>query len=466
MKKNLRLNIIGACLVRASILPSLVALAAVGSACQSTATSADLSGEIKALEQQKAGFVASQEDVLAPEQFADFSSALAKAKTLNTRRENAGQEVGRARALAAQIVEKSKPSKAVLSETLAARRKALDAGAQASETFRAIDDDFKSATQDASGGDIDAIQKKRTEFTNRYTNVEGDMIVGKAMGAGQKRFAELKTANADTTAPTTFARTTAKLADAERSIRADRYNPETLQAAATLSQAEVARLVRISSDSTRLKSEPAAIEIFDKEQATIAAKAKLDAQNAALATQNSQLKGALGSAQVDGDETAARLSATEGALADAQTAASERDSLDRKFEDAKKMFNPNEAEVYRDGDNLLIRLKGLSFTEGKGVLPTQSRALLKKVAAIVGQFGSPRVRIEGHTDSTGSVSANAKLSDERAGVVKDYLVSNKVVRREDIVSQGLGESGPVATNETAAGRAQNRRVDVIVQPVY
>ena len=182
--------------------------------------------------------------------------------------------------------------------------------------------------------------------------------------------------------------------------------------------------------------------------------------------QNSQLQNSLSDATTDQSSTAAELSATQGALSAANDDASQKEAFELNYTNARKMFNPAEAEVYKDGDNLIIRLKGLNFAKGQGALPAESAALLKKLGTAVSQFGSPRVRVEGHTDSTGSVETNSKLSQERAGIVKDYLVSQRIVRADDVAAQGRGEEGPLATNETAAGRAQNRRVDVIVQPTY
>ncbi len=452
--------------VRKFSTPTLLTLSLMAIACQSTAKYADRSAEIAALEKQKSQFVTEQEDVLAPEQFSAFKDSLEKAKALNAKQADADEDVATARKHAAAVTDKSKPSKAVLAEALKARRLALTAGAAGTETFKKVDNDLRAATQEAAGGDIDTIQKESAEFKNRYLNAEGDAIVFKTMGSEQVRFSQLKNGEAAAVAPQTFQRTEAKLADAERSIRASRYDATALAASTAISKAEVARLAKISSDAKRLKSETAAIEIFEKEQATLAMQKSMGSQNTALANQNSQLQNSLSNATSDQSSTAAELSATQGALSAANDDASKRQAFELNYTNARKLFNPAEAEVYKDGDNLIIRLKGLNFAKGQGALPAESAALLKKLGTAVSQFGSPRVRVEGHTDSTGSVETNSKLSQERAGIVKDYLVSQRIVRADDVVAQGRGEEGPLATNETAAGRAQNRRVDVIVQPTY
>ena len=158
------------------------------------------------------------------------------------------------------------------------------------------------------------------------------------------------------------------------------------------------------------------------------------------------------------------LSATRSELDDVRSDSDLKLKKEEMFASAKKLFLPGEAQVFQDGENLLIRLNGLSFLTGKGSLPAESSALLKKLGTVVADFGPSRVRIEGHTDSRGSLATNARLSSQRALIVRDYLVSKQIISQDEIVTQGLGEVGPLATNKTALGRAQNRRVDVIVQP--
>ncbi len=73
--------------------------------------------------------------------------------------------------------------------------------------------------------------------------------------------------------------------------------------------------------------------------------------------------------------------------------------------------------------------------------------------------------MEGHTDAFGSDETNLMLSQERADAVRKYLLANmRDLSREDVGAVGFGESRPVANNETAEGRAKNRRIDVVIRP--
>jgi outer membrane protein OmpA-like peptidoglycan-associated protein len=133
-----------------------------------------------------------------------------------------------------------------------------------------------------------------------------------------------------------------------------------------------------------------------------------------------------------------------------------------KFEKARLEFTKNEAEVYKQGNTLTIRLRGLEFPSSKAVLKGEDFSLLGKVQRVIRDFGNSSVVVEGHTDSIGDSSINEKISFERAKTVRDYLLSIDILPAERIKAMGLGYKKPLATNKTISGRAQNRRVDVII----
>jgi outer membrane protein OmpA-like peptidoglycan-associated protein len=97
----------------------------------------------------------------------------------------------------------------------------------------------------------------------------------------------------------------------------------------------------------------------------------------------------------------------------------------------------------------------------KSTIRPGSIAVIEEAAAKLKQYGNLGVVVEGHSDSKGSMQYNQKLSLRRAATVRDYLVQLGVAR-DRIVVIGQGASEPVATNETPEGRAQNRRVVLIV----
>jgi OOP family OmpA-OmpF porin len=106
-----------------------------------------------------------------------------------------------------------------------------------------------------------------------------------------------------------------------------------------------------------------------------------------------------------------------------------------------------------------VTLRGVNFELGKAVLLPVSRDILEEVARSL--VANPQVRVEvaGHTDSTGSRALNERLSLARAESVKAFLVQNGVAA-ESMEVQGYASTQPVASNKTALGRAQNRRVEL------
>jgi outer membrane protein OmpA-like peptidoglycan-associated protein len=104
-------------------------------------------------------------------------------------------------------------------------------------------------------------------------------------------------------------------------------------------------------------------------------------------------------------------------------------------------------------------LEGVNFETGKADLTPESQTILDGVAESLVANDSIKVQVGGHTDNTGSAAVNKRLSAARANVVREYLIS-KGVAADRLTAAGFGPSKPIASNRTAAGRAQNRRVEL------
>ncbi len=125
-------------------------------------------------------------------------------------------------------------------------------------------------------------------------------------------------------------------------------------------------------------------------------------------------------------------------------------------------FTADEARVIRQGDDVVLSLLGIKFPSGRSTIDGSSAALMKKVQQGLALFADASISVEGHTDANGSDSTNLILSQDRADAVRQYLVSNFAFDPEKVTSVGYGEARPVATNETAAGRTRNRRIDLVI----
>jgi len=128
----------------------------------------------------------------------------------------------------------------------------------------------------------------------------------------------------------------------------------------------------------------------------------------------------------------------------------------------EEMFAAQEAVMLRQGDDIIIRLIGLTFTSGRSTIEPEFFKLLSTVQRAIRKFPSSPITVEGHTDARGNDRFNENLSYERAMAVKQYLLANMGLDQSRITALGYGESKPIATNETADGRAQNRRIDVVI----
>jgi len=120
--------------------------------------------------------------------------------------------------------------------------------------------------------------------------------------------------------------------------------------------------------------------------------------------------------------------------------------------------------ITREGDNIILNMpSNITFEVDKSTVKPDFVEVLKSVALILKKYKSTMIEVAVHTDSTGSESYNQMLSQQRAQAVSNILISNGVepVRIDTV---GYGETRPIASNATAAGRQQNRRVELTLLP--
>lgn len=141
--------------------------------------------------------------------------------------------------------------------------------------------------------------------------------------------------------------------------------------------------------------------------------------------------------------------------------------MDKQIKELKEQTAGSGVDVTEtdNGSAILVNLPdGVTFDVGSATLKPEFRATLDKVAESLIQYPNSLVDVYGHTDSTGSDAFNQTLSENRARTVMNYL-SSRGVPVARLRSQGFGETMPVASNDTAEGRAKNRRVEIKIVPV-
>jgi len=125
------------------------------------------------------------------------------------------------------------------------------------------------------------------------------------------------------------------------------------------------------------------------------------------------------------------------------------------------------AQVERVDDDIIITFdenSGVNFDTNKFNINQNSAANLDKLAGVLIEFPDTNVLVIGHTDSAGPDSYNMTLSKNRANAVTDYFTLSKGLPNNRFTTNWFGEQSPVADNATAAGRAQNRRVNIVLVP--
>jgi outer membrane protein OmpA-like peptidoglycan-associated protein len=158
----------------------------------------------------------------------------------------------------------------------------------------------------------------------------------------------------------------------------------------------------------------------------------------------------------DAEAQAARAQAQQAQAAAAQSE-QEKNALRERLREQLNVI----LETRETARGLIVNLSDVLFDTGSATLKPGAREKLARVAGILSAHPDLHIEIEGHTDSVGSDEFNQRLSERRAQSVQAYLLQQKIVPAA-VDTEGFGESRPVATNDTAAGRQQNRRVELVV----
>ncbi len=391
-----------------------------------------------------------QVNVLSPSNYENAEEALNDAKKGNEKQKASKDilhDVAVGRAYLNQANAVSEVAHTNMEDVIVARERAIKANAPTlfRSEFRDTDEDLVDVTEDLEDNDLKSAAKERTDLQARYLELELKAIKDGNLAQARDMIELAKKEGAKDFAPRTLAIAEKSLKDADAYITANRH--ETLQVkdrsnTAVANATHLLKITRESKTAKKVSPEEIALQIESE-------KNKVVDKQAQLQTKEGELDAAKGQSAV--------LSAEK------QTLESDQAFL-KKFDEARAQFSPEEAEVYKEGNTLLIRLKGLEFPVSQAVIKGSNFPLLSKVQKVIKEFGDSSVRVEGHTDSQGGKLINEKLSSARAQAVKDYLVSNDAIEEAKIEAVGVGFQKPLASNKTAAGRAQNRRVDVVISP--
>jgi outer membrane protein OmpA-like peptidoglycan-associated protein len=339
-------------------------------------------------------------------------------------------------------------------------------------------------------GDLKGTTRREIEATSLYRDAELVAIKAEYLSETRRLLADADRARVGRYAPITLSRAKQLLANAERELNDNRYDtdlPRSLakeanyEAKHAIYLSEVVRKVRdkdLTAEQLVLEWEKAfrdvagAADVVPDMEAgpdklTAELIAFIDAariENQALAQEKAENETRLAELQ---EELAALDERLGGATAERAALVQRLEAQARvkeQFERVEKMFTPAEARVFREGNNIILRLVGLTFDSGNAQIKPETFDLLAKVEKAIDVFPRSELIIEGHTDSFGGDDSNQKLSQTRAEAVQQYMINAMRIPTYRLIATGYGETRPIASNETESGRQRNRRIDIVIRP--
>lgn len=413
-----------------------------------------------------------QLDVLADSQFEDGRDYLMDAsEDLNEGRpsEDVVESAAIAKAYFEDAAKTAEPRKPIARRILEARQAALDAGLRNNaahiKALEKVDDDLKSETKQFTQA---LTPEEFSEFQKKYLALEIKAVQFRELEGAQVAIEKATENDAEDLAPRNLETATLDYKNAENTIAQSPRSPSIYKQSVQTSLESAMMLQDVMDVILDAKGTPEKIaEQIVKQKRKLGQltsdvgrlSANLESTQQSLQEKEGQLMRTEGALK----QTAGALQQTQGVLQSKQeqlAMASMQVRFQQAMDEARQMVPQSDALVYQQGNTLVFRLKRINFKSGTAVIPDSSKPLLSKVDAIIRKLDAEKVIVQGHTDSVGAAEVNMKLSKDRAIAVADYLSSlGGGYPLEDV---GYGETNPIASNETAEGRATNRRVDLVV----
>lgn len=447
------------------ISTALLALAFVGCASKppqytNLPSGANPEMEIQRTEEMITAAREQQVDVLSPRNFTNATKALEKAKAQRERgKESADilEQVAYSRGWLNEANTKATISEVSMKKITEARAGALRAKTSQvlPKEWQEAEADLQNVTAEVEKGDLRGAEQKGDKLTQAYQNLERKAVVKAQLSAADENIKAAKKMAAEKKTPKSWALAGLKYQNAERLIFADPKNDAVIAKAAEEATRESLHLTEVTRKVNAGNSEDLVL-MAERQQRTISN----------LKDEYSSTEQQLQQSQTDLQQTQEEIdmiSQEKKQLAARQKELERVAELNKKAAQLRKQFKPNEAEVYTESGKLMVRLKGLQFPSNQATLGPKNQALLKKVDAALGSLSASKITIEGHTDATGSPDRNTILSEQRAQAVESYLTKNGTIAKGQVEAVGMGPNKPISDNDTVRGRAENRRIDMVIE---
>jgi outer membrane protein OmpA-like peptidoglycan-associated protein len=465
--------------------------------------------QINKLEQDLRNAQNNQVNVLAPISFAEAEKLLHYAKKRLDRGSDANkilQKVAEGLTQLQVAQESAQRARKELADLVKARDLARAAGAtNFGYDYENVESRFLELTKAVERNKVKRARKNAVKVAAQYRQLELRAIKEQTLGEARKLIKQAEKEGAWKIAPKTHEIAQKKLKEVDQFISKNRYQKLKMHNMANEALLQAGRLVQVTRQSKTIrtmKPEQTTLWVEGILYDTASSLSTADMRDQPLGTQVDNILGSIAALQEDHrflinkvktqkaeieamnkqiahleDQTreyqavkkrlTAERQAVEKRMAAEKLAVERRLAAEKRFNqlfrEVRGYFGPSEAEVYKQGSDLVIRLKAIQFPVGKDVIMPDNYSVLSKAQRAIRTFGEPGLVIEGHTDSTGSEVSNEHLSQRRAEAVRAYLVANGTLPAGKIVAVGYGSKRPLASNKTKEGRAINRRIDVIIK---
>lgn len=359
----------------------------------------------------------------------------------------------------------------VFAEVLEAREQAIESGAfeYAATEMQALEEDFKALALKLETGDVEGAKVRRPQMLRRYSALETKSLKGATVEDAKRVYEKARRYGAGKYAKKTFELANNELAialklidgDKRRKIAAEKHAKRAIelseQAMGITDTVKEFRENNFSYEELVLWHQAQ----LQKAVQPIIADLKVNRPHHHIIGQiNADISALLAEQQQSETQLQSQLVSLE---KDRQAQKALDAARRKKLDFIQTLFDEREAHVYLQKSDVLIRAQGFSFSVGESEIESKNFTLLQKIAKAVAQYPNANIIVTGHTDSTGSSRKNLSLSRDRAKKVAKFLNEFGGVEPRRIRFDGFGESKPVASNDSAAGRAANRRVEILIK---
>lgn len=482
---------------------------------------ADLFNEAKESWQEA---IAMQADVLAPENYTEGVEFIKKAQADLIKEQNMKdirENLSKSNTAFKRAIHFAKMAGVAYPNSIKARQDAMrsESATYSSEKWKDAESKFSQATRYLEGNNIVESKIKAREADGLYREAELDAIKARYLTETKKLLTKAAELGVKNNAPKTLAQAAGLMKQAEKELNENRYDIDVARSLAYRSKHDVNHAIflaavikkakenkqtweglllateipiqRIAEQIGRLASFEAGVDVpTDRIIADIAVlqdsvtrvsqelnwyveesrlqQARIAELVQKMGSQEKQQKSAmtnlLGQKKQEKSEMTKLLGSQTRQKLSLQNQLAVQALVRELYTTVESTFDQHEARVLRENDDVIIRLVGLEFPSNEATIEKKSFELLTKVRDAINTFQGSTITVTGYTDSWGSDEQNLTLSTERAEAVRQYILANTELAETSVEAIGYGESKPISSNETELGRANNRRVEVVIHP--